>query len=229
MPDRKSAMALTAELVAKVHRVTPDHGPLPDRVPMTDADYEELAQRLLDELSGGPVWLFAAGSLIWKPEFAFVERRPATLPGWHRAYCFRITRWRGTPDLPGLMMGIDRGGTCKGVAFRLPPQDPHGQLDRLLRREISYKPAANEPGWHWVRSGEERFRALAFTACRTNPSYDHKIPEGEIVRTLARAAGHWGSCAEYLFNTVRHLDEFGIRDRNLWRLQKLVAEEISRI
>jgi cation transport protein ChaC len=195
---------------------------------MTDRDYAELAEQLLKALGHQPLWLFASGSLIWKPEFDYVERRPAVLPGWHRAYCLEITRWRGTPEQPGLMMGIDRGGTCRGVAFRLPPDHPEEQLVRLLRREISYKPPANRPGWHRVKSGGEDFRALAFTVCRKSPSYTRQIAEAEIASMIARAAGHWGSCAEYLFNTVSHLEEMGIRDRNLWRLQKLVAEEIAK-
>jgi cation transport protein ChaC len=226
---RGRRLALTPELVARVHRVGPDLGPIPDRIPMTDADYEALAGRLLNELGDRPFWLFAAGSLIWKPEFEFEERVPATLHGWHRSFCFRITRWRGTPEQPGLMMGIDRGGTCQGVAFRLPDTSTHERLLRLLRREITYKPPANEPGWHWVRQGQSRFRALAFTASRSHPSYNHGIPKEEVAKILARAAGHWGSCAEYLYNTVNHLDEYGIRDRNLWHLQQLVAEEIGKL
>jgi cation transport protein ChaC len=221
-------MALTPELVARVHRVGPDLGPLPGRIPMTNGDYEALAGSLVTELGEEPAWVFAAGSLIWKPEFEFVERRPATLHGWHRSFCFKIVRWRGTPEFPGLMMAIDRGGSCRGVAFRLPPDDTRGRLHRLLRREITYKPPANEPGWHWVASGGERFRALAFTACRTNPAYHPRFPEEEVARVLAQAAGHWGSGAEYLYNTVSHLEQFGIRDRNLWRLQALVAKEIEK-
>ncbi len=229
MPGRKSAMALTPELVARVHRVAPDPGPAADRALMTDGDYEGLAQQLADTLGNAPAWLFASGSLIWKPDFDFVDHTPATLPGWHRSFCLRITRWRGTPEMPGLMMAIDRGGSCRGIAYRLPPENIAGQIVRLLRREITYKPPGNEPRWHSVIGNSGRLRALAFTASRTNPAYSPRIPEDEVVRTLARAAGHWGSGAEYLFNTVNHLDEFGIRDRNLWRLQKLVAEEITKL
>jgi cation transport protein ChaC len=226
---RGRRLALTAEHVARVHRVGDDLGPIPGRVAMTDADYDRLATTLLAELGDAPFWVFAAGSLIWKPDFAHVAQRPATLHGWHRSFCLRITRWRGTPEFPGLMMGIDRGGSCRGAAFLLPPGDRHEQMQRLLRREISYTPAANAPGWHMVRSGGERFKALAFTASKRHPAYCHGIPEAEVAYILARAFGHWGSGAEYLYNTVSHLDAMGIRDRNLWRLQRRVAEEIEKL
>ena len=70
-----------------------------------------------------PLWLFAYGSLIWKPEIEHVEERIATVRGWHRSFCLKLTRWRGTQEQPGLMMGLDRGGACKGLAFRLPDGD----------------------------------------------------------------------------------------------------------
>ena len=92
-----SGMALTAALVARVARVEPDPGPSPGIVGLEDADYDELVATLLAHRPPGDIWVFAYGSLIWKPELAFLERRRATAYGWHRSFCLRLTRWRGPP------------------------------------------------------------------------------------------------------------------------------------
>lgn len=225
---RHRKMHLTGEHVAKVQRIATDEGPRPHLQQMTDADYAEFAAGLMEKANGAPLRVFAYGSLIWKPEFEFSRRFVATLPGWHRAFCMRIERWRGTRETPGLMMALDRGGSCRGVLYELPAENPLAQMERLLRREMTNKPATNTPRWLTVSRDGEKFRALAFTASRTGQSYTGKLPAAEVAKVLARAAGHWGSGAEYLFNTVSHLAEFGIHDRGLWQLQQLVAEEIER-
>ena len=220
-------MHLTGDHVAKVHRLEPDQGPRPHHQQMTDADYAGLAAELTHKADGAPLRVFAYGSLIWKPEFEYSRRFVATLPGWHRAFCMRIERWRGTRETPGLMMALDRGGSCRGVVYELPEENPLAQMERLLRREMTNKPPTNLPRWLTVAHGGEKLRALAFTASRAGHNYTGKLPAAEVAKVLARAAGHWGSGAEYLFNTVSHLAEFGIHDRGLWKLQQLVAEEID--
>jgi glutathione-specific gamma-glutamylcyclotransferase len=228
MKLRPRTMRLTAELVARVHRVEADEGPHPHLAQMDDGDYRELAAALVAGLDGGPLRVFAYGSLIWKPEFDFNHHVLATLPGWHRSFCMKIERWRGTRRTPGLMMALDRGGSCKGVVYELPIGDEQAQMEKLLRREMTNKPPTNVPRWMTVTHDGGRFRALAFIAARTAYSYLGRRPPDEVAKILARAAGHWGSCAEYLFNTVSHLEELGIHDRGLWRLQQLVAAEIER-
>ena len=146
-------MALTPDLVAQVHRVLDDPGPDPTWMYHADEDYDALVQGLLASHPGGPdTWLFAYGSLIWKPELAHVEVRKGTARGWHRSFCFRIERFRGTKDQPGLMMSLDRGGQCQGVVFRLPPEDLEAQLLKLVRREITVKPPNNIPRWITVET-----------------------------------------------------------------------------
>jgi glutathione-specific gamma-glutamylcyclotransferase len=104
-------MALTPDLVAQVHRVLDDPGPNPNWVYHSEEDYDAVVQTLLTSRPDGPdTWLFAYGSLIWKPEMEHVEIRKGTARGWHRSFCFRIMRFRGTTDQPGLMMSLDRGG-----------------------------------------------------------------------------------------------------------------------
>ena len=146
-------MALTPDLVAQVHRVLEDPGPDPRWTYHADEDYDALVQSLLASRPDGPdTWLFAYGSLIWKPELAHVEVRKGTARGWHRSFCFRIERFRGTKDQPGLMMSLDRGGQCQGVVFKLPPEDLEAQLQKLVRREITVKPPNNIPRWITVET-----------------------------------------------------------------------------
>jgi glutathione-specific gamma-glutamylcyclotransferase len=225
---KQRTMHLTGEHVAKVQRVEPDEGPRPHLQQMDDADYAEFAAELTAKLAGAPLRIFAYGSLIWKPEFEYSQRFVATLPGWHRSFCMRIERWRGTRETPGLMMALDRGGSCRGVVYELPAEDPHAQMERLLRREMTNKPPTNMPRWMTISHDGEKFLALAFTVSRKGHNYTGKLPAEDVAKVLARAAGHWGTGAEYLFNTVSHLEEFGIRDHGLWQLQQLVAEEIER-
>jgi glutathione-specific gamma-glutamylcyclotransferase len=222
-------MALTAELVARCHRAEPDPGPEQGYPEFTEGEYDAAVAALLQRKAPGPLWLFAYGSLIWKPDFDSVEHRRATVHGWHRAFCLELTRWRGSPQQPGLMMGLQRGGCCEGVAYRLPDGDHAGQLGRLLRREVSGPDGMPAVRWLRADASGEKLQALAFWVDTGEVDYFVKLPLTEVAHVLARACGHIGSGAEYLFHTVSKLEEFGIRDRNLWRLQQLVADEIQQL
>ena len=223
---RTETIALTAELVALVDRIEPDPGPEPGRHDPTDAEFAAMADSVLAGAPEGELWLFAYGSLIWKPEFDFCVQLRATALGWHRSFCLTLTRWRGTREQPALMMALDRGGSCTGVAYRLSAGDRRGQIEKLLRRETDGLPATNVPRWINVRTGNETIRALAFVAARDGVAYAGPQTHARVAEITARAAGHWGSAAQYLQRTVYGLEQHGIRDRNLWAIQKLVAREI---
>lgn len=218
---------LTAELVARVERFEPDPGPEPGTTEHTDAEFDAMVETLLLEYSPQELWVFAYGSLIWNPEFDFLESRSATAYGWHRSFCLKLTRWRGTRELPALMLALDRGGSCNGLVYRLPVQDHFKQLGLLMRREIDANPPTNVPHWISVKTETGILRALAFVAARDGPAYAGKLPLIQVAQVLARAAGHWGSAAQYLFRTVTMLEGHGIRDRNMRRIQSLVAQEIE--
>lgn len=219
-------MDLTEELVALVERMEPDPGPEPGTSEHTADDISRLASQVLAARPEGPLWLFAYGSLIWNPDFVAEASLPGTALGWHRAFCLWLTRWRGTRENPALMLALDRGGSCTGILYRLPDTDPHGQVMRLLERELDDKPATNVPRWVSVRSGQGTHRALAFIADRSGRAYagGHALPEA--ARIIAAAAGHWGSAPTYVYRTVSKLEESGIHDPNLWELQRLIAGEI---
>ncbi len=219
-------MDLTAELIALVERTEPDPGPEAGTTEHTAADFALMADAVLAQHDPDHLWVFAYGSLIWNPEFEAVEQRRAVAAGWHRSFCLKLTRWRGTRELPALMLALDRGGICVGIAYRLPAGDRHGQIVRLLEREIDANPPTNVPRWIEVATTEGRLKALAFIASRRGSAYAGKRPLAEVANVLSRAAGHWGSAAQYAFNTISKLEEHGIRDRSLWQIQKLMATEI---
>jgi cation transport protein ChaC len=178
--------------------------------------------------SAADVWVFAYGSLIWNPACEFVEQRTGVAHGWHRSFCLQLKRFRGTPEQPGLMMALDRGGQCKGVAYRLPSSSIKSSLGLLFRREMTVRPSANAARWISVRTETGPLTAIAFVIDRQSDRYISGLSPEEVADTLALAAGHWGSGAEYLHNTVKHLEELGLQDSHLWHLQELVAERIER-
>jgi len=222
-------MDLTDELVALSLRDEIDPGPDPLRIPITDDELEALAERLYQESQGDALWIFAYGSLIWKPDFDAVETRVGAVKGWHRSFCLRMTRWRGSQTQPGLMLALQRGGYCKALAFRLDDSDRRGQIRRMLRREIGALEDAAAIRWVRVQTEQGLVRALVFWADPKGRHVTSRLPLEAVAGILARACGARGSCAEYLYLTVKHLEAWGIRDLNLWKLQKLVALELRAI
>jgi cation transport protein ChaC len=176
--------------------------------------------------AGAPVWVFGYGSLIWNPCFHFVERRVVTVAGWHRRFCLWTSIGRGTPDRPGLMLGLEPGGSCRGVAFRIGEAEVESELDIVWRREMVT--AAYRPTWVTARGEGETLRAIAFTINRAHPRYAGRLPAARIVEALATARGPVGPCCEYLFNTVAHLEELGVPDRRLRALCRAVRERQAR-
>jgi glutathione-specific gamma-glutamylcyclotransferase len=224
-------MRLTEAHLAKVARTVADTGPQPGVEYFSDADYADWAARMLatNPAPQDGVRLFAYGSLIWKPEIDQTAERRGVAYGWHRSFCFRILRHRGTPDEPGLMLALDRGGSAAGVVYDLARDGIEDALRALFRREFTVKPGNGLPRWIRVQTADGPLPALTFVMNRASPQYMGRMDPALVAATLARACGHWGSGAEYLYNTVRHLEARGIRDAGLWRLQRLVADEIDRM
>lgn len=221
-------MSLTEELVARCHREVADPGPDPDALHLSEADYAQMVEETIAACpDDGPIWLFAYGSLIWKPEIEHTEEKVALARGWHRSFCINMTRWRATKAQPGLMMAMDRGGQCKGVALKLMDGDRRQQLDKLFRREMTLKPSTYQPRWLNLATSDGPLTALGFVVNRKGRAYAGMISEGEVVERLATSCGHWGSAADYLYNLVKNLEQRAIHDRHLWRLQRLVAERIA--
>lgn len=224
--DVPKKMALTAELVKLCERLEPDPGPEPGREDFAEEDYHDVAAEMLLRLGNQPIWVFAYGSLLWKPAATVIETRAATAHGWHRAFCLEMRRWRGSPAQPGLMMGLRQGGQCEGAILRLPDDDRLTQLLRLLRREIDGREDLQAVRMINVQTAQDPVQALAFWAEPSECRYFVDPGISETARILARACGHIGSGAAYLYETVTKLEELGIYDDYLWDLQQLVAKEI---
>jgi cation transport protein ChaC len=223
----RSQMALTAELVALCERSEADPGPDPNFTLARPADHEALTERLLAELGSKELWLFAYGSLIWRPNFSFIAQRRGAIYGWHRSFCIELKRWRGTPQSPGLMLALEHGGRCDGVVYQLPDGELREHIRRLVTREIITKESLQMVRWVKVHTALGPVTALVFWAGPKGKGISRKLPLERVAAVLARACGHGGSGASYLYNTVSHLEELGIRDRNLWKLQAMVADEIK--
>ena len=220
---------LTEAHVRAVHREVADPGAWPGLDHFTAAQYDAHLAAFLEDRPEGPVGVFAYGSLIWRPVFEPAAEIRATAPGWHRAFSLRQKRFRGTPDRPGLMMQIDRGGTCDGVLQVVPEGREWAILSDLWRREMTVRPPSYLPRWIDLRvEGEEGpRRALAFTANPESPNYAGPLPPEEVADCLSQACGHWGSGAAYLLETVLALQRHGVRDPYLWDLQDRVAALIE--
>ena len=196
----------------------------PDLRLLTEAERaESLRLTLAKRPSGEAVWLFGYGSLIWNPQIHAAERRIATVQGWHRAFCLSTRAGRGTPDNPGLVLGLDVGGSFRVVAVGIDDAIFETELTLLWRREMlagSYVP-------RWLDLQDEdgtRFgSAIAFTVDPLGDQYAGNLARDAVVLRLASAGGELGSSADYLFRTCASLRAEGIPDAELDGLADIVA------
>ncbi|MGZ5227976.1 MAG: gamma-glutamylcyclotransferase [Burkholderiales bacterium] len=164
-------------------------------------------------LRAGDLWVFAYGSLMWDPGFEYLRCGPALLRGYHRSFCVYSHRYRGTPERPGLVLGLDRGGCCRGIAFLIGDAQVEAALEYLWAREMTRR--VYSPGVVPIGMGTEKVNALTFVANREHESYAGRLELTTIARTITDCSGARGANADYLFNTLRHLDVLGIRERRL--------------
>lgn len=188
---------------------------------MTDA---ERAAQVGEILARAPrperIWVFAFGSLIWNPTFDFVERRTARIHGFHRRFCLWARAGRGSPERPGLMLSLESGGSCTGVAYRLGRRSAATELDVIWRREMFTM--AYRPVWTTAHTSKGPEPAIAFSVNREHERYVPALSDEAIARYLATGAGPLGRCCDYLFETTKHLRQLGLRDRWLDALEAKV-------
>ena len=170
------------------------------------------------QLPAGDIWVFGYGSLMWDPGIPFLRRAPALVFGYHRALCVYSSRWRGTPEQPGLVLGLDRGGACRGIVYRIHAADVPPVLEALWEREREMPRSVYEPRLLPARLPGQRARALAFVPDRRHPGYAGKLSVAATARLVATCGGDRGPNVEYVKRTVEHLSVLGVRDRSLQRI-----------
>lgn len=183
----------------------------------TDEQMERSVNRTLASMPEGDIWVFAYGSLIWNPIFPFVEKRLARVYGYHRSLCLWSRVGRGTPDHPGLVLALDNGGACAGLAYRIAAENVREEMRLLWRREMvtgSYIPT-----WVKARTPQGAVAAIAFVMNHRSVAYAGKLAAQEAARCIASASGLHGACSEYLTRTLGGLREHGIEDPSLCEVE----------
>lgn len=189
----------------------------PDMRWRTEQEMAALFDQILAEHAAGEdLWVFGYGSLIWNPAFDYEEKSSALLRGWHRRFCLRMFIGRGTPETPGVMLALDKGGACRGVAFRIAAKKIREELWLLWQREM-YGGAYNAR-WVWLEAGGHRVRAVTFVINRNHPRYIKELSVEQTAALIASGCGDLGTCREYFENTVAHLREMGVKDAALMRI-----------
>jgi glutathione-specific gamma-glutamylcyclotransferase len=184
-----------------------------------------LRQALAPWKPGSPFWIFAYGSLMWNPSFAWDARHVAVVRGYHRSFRLWSRLNRGTPENPGLVLTLDRGGSCRGLVYRIPADRVHEEMHGIWKREMTF--GSYLPKWVNCAVGNDTFRGLAFTVNRQCSGYTGAIPVEVMVQCMASARGRYGPAHEYLFKTMETLHEHGIRDNRVEQLVGLVKARIS--
>ena len=168
-------------------------------------------------LPKGEFWVFGYGSLMWSPCFSYEARAPGRAHGYHRALCILSTRYRGTLRRPGLVMGLCRGGSCWGVAFRIDRHQVRRALARLWAREMPRRVYHPRLVAVQLRSGRT-VRALAFVADPTHSAYVDELDLHGRAKLVAQGIGVRGPCVDYIQNTLDHMHDVGVRDPHLERV-----------
>jgi cation transport protein ChaC len=174
-------------------------------------------EHFLSQLPKGDLWIFGYGSLMWSPGFSYKQKAPGRLHGYHRALCILSTRYRGTRRKPGLVMGLCRGGSCWGMAFRVDARRVRAALSRLWQREMPRRVYAPRLLKVELRSGRQ-ISALAFLADPAHPAYVRELDLHGRARLVAQGMGQRGLCVDYIRNTIDHMQGVGVRDPHLERI-----------
>ncbi len=175
------------------------------------------------------LWVFGYGSLMWRPNFHYEEAVPAMLEGGHRALCVYSVIHRGCHAQPGLVLGLDRGGTCRGVAFRVPSAAVHATRAYLRRREnVTNTYAAVTRTVSLIEPAERHVPALCYMVNRAHPQYAGHLTLAQQVHLVRRSRGASGANIDYVVNTVEHLRACGIHDMLLERVMAALGHSATR-
>lgn len=186
---------------------------------------QPVARERLTPPPGQDFWVYGYGSLMWNPGFPHLEVRQALLYGYHRRFCVYSHRYRGTPERPGLVLGLDRGGCCHGMVFRVPAAEGVAVMDYLWEREMMT--GVYIPRWVECRTPTGAVTAAGFVVDQSHPQYTGKLQMAQIAELIVQGTGQKGPCSDYLRNTIDHLQALGIHDRRLARLMREVRRRFD--
>jgi glutathione-specific gamma-glutamylcyclotransferase len=182
-------------------------------------------QLIADDADCSDFWVFGYGSLIYNPIIDHKQHAITSIYGYHRRFCLWTKIGRGSPECPGLVLSLDRGGSCRGIAFQLNPQNAIAELDLLWRREMMT--LAYQPRLLSLHTEIGVKRGLAFVANPSRPAYAQRMPFEKTVEVVARATGFNGPCRDYLYDTVRGMQTCGIHDQQLEKLVTAVQQRLA--
>lgn len=194
--------------------------------PLADEVRDASLDESMDSMPPGDPWLFTYGSLMWdRGVFPFQEFASALLYGYRRRFCIWTVLARGSPEMPGLSLGLEPGGSCRGIAFRIARREARAAFDLVWRREMYT--ACYEPRWTTARLCDRTVNTLAFVARQGHLQHATGLAPEMIAFHIAKAHGRRGSCRDYLADTLSNLDALGVRDRRLERLLEQVDSRIG--
>jgi cation transport protein ChaC len=176
----------------------------------------------------GDLWVFGYGSLMWRPGFDFEERVPARLVGEHRALCVYSFVHRGTPEKPGLVLGLDRGGACRGIAFRVAEKNRADTVAYLREREQVTSVYREVMRSVWLQDdARKRVSALAYVVDRGHVQYAGRLSLAEQHRHVLQGHGQSGANRDYVTATVKAIEAEGFRDAPLHQLAVMLHDAHS--
>lgn len=181
---------------------------------------ESLLSMFSDRKINQDVWIFGYGSLIWNPAIHFERKDIMTIYGFHRKFCLKTYLGRGNKEAPGLVLGLDHGGSCRGVAFKIPAKIAAHELEIIWRREMLS--GSYIPRWLNGKIKGISVKALGFVVNKQEDRYVGDLTDVETATLISKANGFLGTCADYLINTSEHLEDLGIPDKKLSHLVKLL-------
>lgn len=203
-----------------------DSSPPPVAIPepLPGRDPAQMLQRVRQQWGGqSDLWVFGYASLIWRPGFEAIERRPALVRGWHRSFKMRSRVNRGSIDTPGLVYALVSGGMCRGMVYRIDRQTAHDELDRLWQREMPN--GVYDPRWLRCQTSAGEVLALAFTLSRHSPNFTGPLDDAQLLSILRQARGRYGSTLDYLVQTAQSLHQHRMCDRESERLLQLARRQ----
>ena len=188
---------------------------LKDKITLDDEELIFMRRKIIpDKGIGKDIYIFAYGSLLWNPTFEYEEQFPAIIYGFHRKFCMKTNLGRGSYENPGLMLGLDKGGSCKGIVYKLKKNNQIKEIDLLYKREMvtgTYIPRLLKT----KMNNGKTVTSLTFTVDQKHENYVSNLSIHQTAKLISKAHGFLGSCEEYLNYTVSSLTELNIIDKRM--------------